>query len=146
MLQANFSVNTDPVTKLAVAFDKAAPKAGNQVRAVMAKTAFDVKKDWRESAIKSARKHGVHYPYTINYELRETFGAGGLHGFEAEVKPDVGALQGPLAYVLEHGTRNSPGHQDGAKALQKNVAPFVVHMQHALYSAASRITQTSIGS
>lgn len=94
------TVDASQVHALAVDLRKVPAKVHPQVKAVVAKGALNVKKGMREEA--SGHRFLQHFPYTITYDVTTT-----PTSIEAEIGPDHGKTQGPLAGVVYFGTSNS---------------------------------------
>jgi len=94
-----------------------------QARAVVAKGAVNVKRDWRAGAAGTAGTHAPAYPASITYDLTTSRGA-----VEAVIGPDKGRPQGALGNLLEFGSANNPPHLDGLRALLAEQPRFVEAM------------------
>lgn len=92
-----------------------------QARQTVSKGALNIKNDWRANAAATAGRHARHYPRTIGYDLTTAPGVGS----EAVIGPDKDELQGPLGNLLEFGTSQQGGHNDGGRALQAEEPRFL---------------------
>lgn len=113
------SVNLDVSELVALANDLERAAIGAQMAAapVVAKAAFNVKRDWRANATASSGSHAKRYPYSIGYDLED----GGL---TAIVGPDKDRPQGPLGNLLEYGSAHNPPHNDGGRAMDAEAPRF----------------------
>ena len=81
---------------------QAAAGANEDVRAVVAKGALNIKRDAARRA--SGLAHAPAYPRSITYDVGQ-----GLRGPYAEIGPDKKRRQGALGNILEYGTvKNAP--------------------------------------
>lgn len=86
--------------------------AAQQMRAVVARGALNVKRDWQSNAVTTAGRHARRYPASISYDLTPLPG-----GATAEIGPDKARPQGALGNLLEFGSVHNPPHNDGGRAL-----------------------------
>jgi hypothetical protein len=92
------------------------------VRAVVAKGALNVKKDWRQRA--SGLDHAPRYPFAIGYDVEVLPGL-----VQAVIGPDKDKTQGALGNLIEFGSAHNPPHNDGGQALQAEDPKFVAAME-----------------
>lgn len=100
------------------------------VVAVIAKAAFNVKREWQANARGSSGAHAPAYPSSITYDIETGLGIG------AEVGPDKGRAQGPLGNLLEYGSVNNPPHGDGKRAADSEEPRLEKHL---LMAAARKL-------
>lgn len=102
---------------------RAAAEVQAGARGVVSKGALNIKNDWRQNAVASARSHGRLYPYTINYELTPTpLGTSVVIGPD---NPRLNRIQASYGTVLEFGSVHNPPHNDGGRALDAEEPRFV---------------------
>ena len=85
-------------------------------------TARDGQKFARRFATKSARRHGIHYPNSIQLTPRGNFAA--------EYGPDPSRPQGGMSF--EYGSRNQPPHLDIAQSFDIAQARFATRIDQTL--------------
>lgn len=95
-----------------------------QVRDVVKKGGVNLKRDWTTNAVRTARKHGKHYPRTVSFDVMALPTA-----IAVEVGPDKDGIQGPLGNILEFGSVNNPPHWDGRNALRDEEPRFIAAMR-----------------
>lgn len=100
------------------------PRARRDTRAVVARGALNIKKEWRKNARQSAPKHAPQYPRTIAFDVL-TFGPDQVL---AIIGPDKSGAQGALGNLLEYGSVKNPPHNDGGRALVNEVPRFEAQM------------------
>ncbi|MFD9603318.1 hypothetical protein [Streptomyces sp. NPDC059970] len=100
------------------------PRARRDTRAVVARGAMNIKKEWRANARASAPKHAPYYPRTVGYDMF-TFGPDQVL---AIIGPDKSKPQGALGNILEYGSVKNPPHNDGGRALINEVPQFEAQM------------------
>ena len=90
--------------------------------AVVAKGALNVKKDWRDSALRNAPTRHARAPYAITYDEPEVTG----YSVASEIGYDKDLPGGALGNLLEFGGGgdHSPAHLDGQLALDAEEPRF----------------------
>lgn len=97
-----FEINAIEFREFGVDLGKIPHEIVKDVEKVVEKGALNIKKDAAQRI--SGHPHAPHYPKSISYDVRRTFG-----GIEAEIGPDKGRMQGALGNILEYGTsKNAP--------------------------------------
>lgn len=99
---------SDDLDKLVKDLQIEAELTPRELRGVVGKGAFNVKRDWRKNA--RGIRHAPRYPLSINYDLDRTD-----DGYEAVIGPEANAAnQGFLGAILEFGgAHNAPGNHGG---------------------------------
>ena len=110
----------DSLAALAADLRAAARGAPKTAHAVVKRGAVNVKRDWRANAKGSAGAHARHYPSSIAFDITPPADV-----VVAEIGADKTLRQGPLGNLLEYGSRNSPPHNDGGRALRAEEPRFV---------------------
>ncbi|MGW1102711.1 hypothetical protein [Streptomyces sp. NPDC002540] len=100
------------------------PRARRDTRAVVARGAANIKKEWRANTRASAPKHAPYYPNAVGYDVF-TFGSDQVL---AIIGPDKSKPQGALGNILEYGSVKNPPHNDGGRALTNEVPRFEAQM------------------
>ncbi|MGY4930314.1 hypothetical protein ACWD7T_04190 [Streptomyces sp. 900116325] len=101
------------------------PRARRDARAVVARGALNIKKEWRQNARQSAPKHAPSYPRTIGFDVL-TFGPDQVL---AIIGPDKSGQQGALGNLLEYGSVKNPPHRDGGRSLVNETPRFEAQME-----------------
>ncbi|MFF7576877.1 hypothetical protein ACFZBE_18105 [Streptomyces sp. NPDC008061] len=113
------------VRRLQVHLARGIPQARRDTRAVVARGALNIKKEWRQNARQTAPKHAPHYPRTVGFDVL-TFGPDQVL---AIIGPDKSGTQGPLGAILEYGSVKNPPHNDGGRALINETPRFEAQME-----------------
>jgi hypothetical protein len=101
------------------------PRIRRDARGVVMRGAVNVKKDWRNNARATGRKHAKLYPRSVGFDI-----AGyGPDIWAATIGPDKGGPQGPLGNLLEYGSVHNPPHNDGGRALAAELPQFTAQME-----------------
>ncbi|MFD8577149.1 hypothetical protein ACFV1H_17685 [Streptomyces virginiae] len=106
------TANVRELLQLATILEANAAQAAEEMAAVVTRGALNVKEGWRSNAVASSGRHARRYPYSISYDVTPIPG-----GARAEIGPDKDKTQGPLGNLLEFGSVNNGGHNDGGRAL-----------------------------
>lgn len=101
------------------------PRIRRDARGVVARGALNVKRDWRNNARATGRKHAKHYPRSIGFDIARY----GPDIWAATIGPDKGGPQGALGNLLEYGSVHNPPHNDGGRALAVEMPRFVAQME-----------------
>jgi hypothetical protein len=110
-------IEFDEVRRLAVAFVTAEQVAAVEARAIVAKGALNIKRDWQQRW--SGHAHIPALPSAITYDVTRT-----PLSIAAEIGPDKSRAQGPLGNIIEFGTRNNAPIPGGLPALQAELPRF----------------------
>lgn len=124
--------NVDDLLNVARVLEQAAAGAEPALRGVVARGALNVKNDWRNNATQSAGRHARLYPGSISYDLDSVPG-----GATAQIGPDKARPQGALGNLLEYGSANNAGHNDGGHALDAEEPRMVA----AVEAVAEQLTR-----
>jgi len=92
------------VDRWVVRLDQVVSQVPEEVTKVVARGAFNIKKDAQRRA-RGIGRHARRYPYSIGYDVYQ-----GLRGPTAEIGPDKNRPQGALGNLLEYGSVNNPPH------------------------------------
>lgn len=96
---------------------KAAAVAPTETRAVVARGAFNIKRDAAQRI--SGLRHAPAYPRSITYDSHET-----PKSVWAEIGPDKDRRQGALGNILEFGTRKNAPRPHLAPAAEAELPKF----------------------
>lgn len=107
----------DEVRRLVTAFARAEQVAAVQARAIVAKGALNIKRDWQRAW--SGHPHIPALPAAVTYDIKRT-----PLMIEAEIGPDKSKRQGPLANIIEFGTSKNAPIPGGLPALQAEQPRF----------------------
>ncbi|MFI9332009.1 hypothetical protein ACIGZJ_31260 [Kitasatospora sp. NPDC052868] len=118
------SVDITALEALVADLARSADEADRQARQVVSKGALNIKRDWRANARASSGRHAPHYPGSIGYDLDSAPGS-----TSAVIGPDKDAKQGALGNILEYGTSQQGGHNDGGRALMSEEARFIAAVE-----------------
>jgi hypothetical protein len=100
------------------------PLMRRDARAVVARGALNVKRDWAKNARQSSGRHAPAYPSSVSYDLLPI----GPDVIDAEIGPDKTRTQGALGNLLEYGSVHNPPHNDGGRALTAELPRFEAQM------------------
>ncbi|MFB7500026.1 hypothetical protein ACFC09_36005 [Streptomyces sp. NPDC056161] len=103
---------------------RSVPRIRRDARAVVARGALNVKRDWSANARASSGRHAPAYPSSVSYDLLPI----GPNVIDAEIGPDKTRTQGPLGNLLEYGSVHNPPHNDGGRALAAELPRFEAQM------------------
>ncbi|MFL4904820.1 hypothetical protein ACJ6WF_16935 [Streptomyces sp. MMS24-I2-30] len=103
---------------------RSVPRMRRDARAVVARGALNVKRDWAANARASSGRHAPAYPSSVSYDLLPI----GPDVIDAEIGPDKARTQGPLGNLLEYGSVHNPPHNDGGRALAAELPRFETQM------------------
>lgn len=103
------------LTDLAAEWRRVVSDLPERAGAVVGRGAYQVMRDWRDSAAHTAAPHARLYPSSITYDR---------NGLDAEIGPDKTRRQGALGNLLEFGSVNNAPHLDGQKALDREDPRF----------------------
>jgi hypothetical protein len=113
------------VRRLEMHLARSIPRVRRDARGVVMRGAVNVKKDWRNNARATGRKHAKLYPQSIGFDV-----AGyGPDVWAATIGPDKGGPQGALGNLLEYGSVHNPPHRDGGRALDAELPRFMAQME-----------------
>lgn len=101
----------DEIYALAADFGKASAKVASTLFDVYDQSGEAFADDWRSNAAATSGAHGVHYPGSIDHEMKLSF------GISVEIGPNSAKKQGRMGRGFELGSRNQPAHLDGTRAL-----------------------------
>jgi hypothetical protein len=107
---------------LGVDLATAGPVAAVKIRAVVAKGALNIKKDWQDGW--KGLAHAPRLPFAISYDTAELVG-----GASAVIGPDKTKTQGALGNLLEFGSANSGPHPAGQAALDREEPRFLAALE-----------------
>ncbi|MFF0823060.1 hypothetical protein ACFYUR_22085 [Micromonospora haikouensis] len=124
-------IETGELKKWQHDLDEVLLRAPDQVRGVVQRAAFQIKKD-AQSRVRGL-KHAPVYPYAISYDTRELAGP----TFVAEIGPDKQKRQGALGNILEYGTVKNPPRPHMAPAADAEKPKF----ERALGDLAARLLE-----
>jgi len=99
--------------------EKAAISVLPVVRAIVEKSAGELRDDWKTNARATAGKHGKLYPSSITSEDVLSFGA-----ITYDIGPDSSRKQGGMGRGFEYGSVNQPPHLDGMHATEATEPRF----------------------
>jgi len=99
--------------------EKAATSVLPVVRAIVEKSAGELRDDWKTNARATAGKHGKLYPSSITSEDVPSFGA-----ITFDIGPDSSKKQGGMGRGFEYGSVNQPPHLDGLHATEATEPAF----------------------
>ncbi|MFJ8110428.1 hypothetical protein [Streptomyces sp. NPDC096132] len=101
------------------------PRVRRDARGVVMRGAVNVKRDWRNNAQATGRKHAKHYPRSVGFDIARF----GPDIWAATIGPDKAGPQGPLGNLLEYGSVHNPPHNDGGRALAAEMPRFLAQME-----------------
>lgn len=104
------------IRQLAADLSQVGARSVPAMRKVFSEAGDFVAKEWRANAEATSGEHGIHYPKSIEAELRFSL------NIEVEIGPNPAKRQGGMSF--EYGSVNQPPHLDGLKAVDK-VEPLV---------------------
>ena len=107
-----FRGDASEIYELAGDLSQVGAKAVPAMRGVMDEAGKALAKEWQANARETSGTHGKHYPNSIDSEL--VFGVGSI---AVEAGPNAAMKQGSMGRGFEFGSRNSPPHLDGLRAL-----------------------------
>ena len=125
-------VDVSELRQLETDLGRAPERAYGQVRKVVQRAAFNIKRDLQEEATGSPYFSRV--AASISYDTRES-----RNGIEAEIGPEIGhdpghpRAQGSLAWIAYEGTaRHGPVFPDPAGALERESQTFQEYLAKAV--------------
>lgn len=117
MPSQSLTFNTDEVAAVADILAHAPDVAAEEIRAVVARGALQIKLDAQRRI--SGLRHAPAYPRSISYDTHVTRGA-----VWAEIGPDKTRRQGPLGNLLEYGSVKNPPHPHMRPAAEAEAPRF----------------------
>ena len=90
-------------------YDDAQSHVDTELRAVVNRGAFNIRRDWRRRW--SGYAHLRHLPNAVTYDVGGTGGT-----YTAEIGPDKSRRQGPLGNIIEFGSVNNAPIRGGLPA------------------------------
>ena len=118
-------IDTSDVRRLERHLARSIPRVRRDARAVVMRGAMNVKRDWRNNARATGRKHAKHYPRSVSFDIA----AYGPDIWAATIGPDKGGPQGALGNLLEYGSVKNAPHNDGGRALAAEMPRFLAQME-----------------
>lgn len=114
----SFSVDLSQIKALEQSLRDAEADVVGEMRNIVNRGAFSVKKDWQRRW--SGHQHIRGLPHTITYDTTVTGDTAA-----AEIGPDKNrGGQAPLAHLIEYGSVNNPPLPGGAPALEAEAPKF----------------------
>lgn len=116
-------IDSSEVRQWVQQLDQAVMDHPDEVAKVVARGAFNIKRDARARAAQIG-EHVRRYPYAITYETRRH-----VNDITAEIGPEVGKGQGSLGGILENGSPTSAPHPHMLPAGEAEAPRFEQAMQ-----------------
>jgi hypothetical protein len=121
----DIDVDARELHKLTADLRAAPDEARDQVKAVTARGALNIKRGWQERW--SGHDHIPHLPRAITYDTRVR-----VHDIEAEIGPDKTRPQGPLGNLIEFGSIHNAPIPGGAPALDDEEPNYLRYLGEAI--------------
>jgi hypothetical protein len=101
-------------------FEHAQKEVAAKTYPTVKRHAEQLRDQWQENALPTARRHGKHYPKSITASQSPIADA-----VEWEVGPETRRKQGGMGRGFEYGSVHQPPHLDGARAAAKVEPEFM---------------------
>lgn len=111
--------------RLTTDLNGAAAGLDGEVRKVVERGAWNIKKDWQQRW--TGLGHAPALPYAVTYDVKDEGGA-----IVGEVGPDKDKRQGALGNIIEFGSPTSAPHPGGMPALDTEQPKFVGALEDLL--------------
>lgn len=104
-------IDGSELLRLVEYFDGAEKDVARKTYPVVEQHAKELRDQWKENAVATARRHGKHYPDAITAEQVPV-----ADEIAWEVGPETRRKQGSMGRGFEYGSSNQPPHWDGTRA------------------------------